>query len=136
VFGANASTQSISGDTVINNNANITNLMAYALGENPYTIQALSLPEPILVLSNGTEYLAIQFQRNAEATDISYVVESSTSPAITGNWTPVSTFLNGGWSPAVNVIESGTPPQMNVEVSDTVPINSYPARFYHLKVIH
>jgi len=43
-FGTNASNPAVSGDTVINNAAGLTNLMAYALGVDPYTATVGALP--------------------------------------------------------------------------------------------
>ena len=135
-FGAGAANQAVSGELVVANGAGVGNLMAYALGANPFAAQAADLPVPSLKLSNGSKYLSLQFHRNTTATDISYVVESGTNPGISGSWSAISTFSNGGWLPSANVTESGSGAQVNVEAFDPIPTTSSPSRFLRLKVIH
>ena len=136
MFGADALNPAVSGDAVVNNSAQISNLMAYALGVIPSVAKAADLPTSAVKQIGGGRYLTLKFHRNTTASDISYVVESSSSPANYANWTPISTFTGGNWSPALNVIESGTAPQLNVEASDPNPTTSSSARFIRLKAIH
>ena len=136
VFGAAASNQAVSGDLVVNNRANVSNLMAFAIGVNPFVAAATDLPVCVLIPASGSKYMSLQFHRNTAATDISYVVEASGSPAASGSWSAVSSFAGGSWSPSGNVAESGSGAQVNVQVSDTLPTTSSHVRFMRLKVIH
>jgi autotransporter-associated beta strand protein len=136
MFGVNASDEAISGDLAVNNTAGTSNLLAYALGLNPFTVQVTKLPALALEESGGSEYLTLQFERNTAATDITYIVEGTGSLGLSSTWTTISTFSNGAWQPAGNVTETGSAPEVNVEVSDTVPILSSPARFIRLEVTH
>lgn len=130
-FGADANNPAISGDSMVNNTAGISNLMAYALGANPYTATADVLPTGGIQRVSNVNYPKLSFTRNPSATDITYTVEGS--PDLSGsNWSTISTFSNGTWSPSSNVMEtSGT-----TTVWDTTPMNSAPRRFMRLKVIH
>ena len=136
IFGAGAANLAISGDTVVNNAANIANLMAYALGLNPFAAQSTDLPIAEINQTSGNKYLSLKFQRNTTATDITYIVESTGALINPGSWTPISTFANGTWLPVTNVTESGSGSKVGVQVSDTTSTISSPARFIRLKVIH
>jgi len=136
VFGSGVTIQAVSGDAVANNSCGVSNLMAYALGVNPFAFEAWDLPVSSLKPSNGNRYLSLQFYRNTAATDISCIVEAGNSPAVSGSWTAISTLTNGVWSPPGNVSESGSGAQVNVVVSDTTSTATVPVRFMRLKVIH
>lgn len=136
MFGANATNSAVSGDLVVNNCAGVSNLMAYALGANPFATLGAELPASALKPPTGTRYLSLEFPRNTAATDISYIVETGSNPGITGGWSAVSTFANGSWLPSANVTESGSGAQVSVVVSDTISAASIQSRFMRLKVIH
>jgi hypothetical protein len=136
VFGGDAGNTRISGDAVVNNAVGMPNLMAYALGMNPYAAVVSAMPFVSTSIVSGTAYLRMSFNRNATATDITYCVEANSDLSNPGGWTPVSTCSANGWTPAGNVSESGSGAAVNVQVLDTVPQNSVPKRFLRLKVIH
>ena len=135
-FGANANNPGISGATVTNNSAGITNLMAYALGLDPFAATIAQMPTAAVVSLSGTNYLALRFPRNTAATDITYVVQGNNNLADHNSWGPVSTWSGGVWSPSGNVLESGTNPVTNIEVRDSVPVSATPRRFLRLEVMH
>ncbi|HEX4085617.1 MAG TPA: hypothetical protein VHY22_11945, partial [Chthoniobacteraceae bacterium] len=130
-FGAGANTLSIAGDLAVNNNAGITNLMAYGLGMNPSAAQTNALPTPAMATLSGAGYLTLNFTRNAAATDLTYIVEGSSDMV---NWTPVCTYSGGAWSPPGNVLESGSAPLINVQAYDSIPETSGSARFLRLQI--
>jgi hypothetical protein len=127
-FGSSSANPSVSGDTVVNNGAGITNLMAYALAANPYTASAGNLPTANQIPVSGTRYLQLAFTRNTAATDISYIVQGSSDLS---QWSTIRTFRYGRWTPGGNVTDdSGA-----VTVQDTTPMSSTPGRFLRLQVI-
>ena len=134
-FGPNAP-ESIAGDSVVNNSAGITNLMAYALNVNPFTAAATNLPVLGTTMVSGSNYLTLSFTRNSLATDLTYTVQASGILTNPNAWTPIDTFSGGAWSPAGNVTETGSAPAINVQVRDSQPILSATSRFLRLEVTH
>jgi len=132
-FGADAGNPAISGDAVVNNNAGIPNLMAYALGINPVSATVNQLPAVQSVVVSGTTYLGLTFARNADAVDIAYTVEGSNDLT---NWSTVSAWSGGSWSPSNFVTETGSGSNLNVLARDSTPATSAPKRFLRLQVIH
>ena len=135
-FGANASDPAVSGDTVINNSSGISNLVAYALGLNPFAATTADLPAASSVVNAGANYLSISFGRNALATDLTYTVQGSNDLSSPGNWTDLASWSSGSWSPASLVQETGVSPNIRVQVRDTVPLSLASRRFLRLKVSH
>jgi len=130
-FGLSASNAAVSGDTVVNNEAGISNLITYGLGMNPNTATVCALPVCVSTSVSGTNYLALSFTPNPAATDITYTVQGS--PDLSGsNWSTISTFSNGAWVPSSNVTGSSGA----ATVIDTVPIGSVPSRFLRLQITH
>jgi uncharacterized repeat protein (TIGR03803 family) len=133
----NSAPANVSGDSAINNPAGIPNLLAYALGLDPYTAGANALPIPGAETISGNTYLTVSFVQNALASDVTYTVEASNVLTSSTSWTPVSVFTAGAWSPAWNVTETGTGTSMNVQVRDLQPIGPLtPSRFLRLRVTH
>ena len=126
---------SIASGTAINNTAGIPNLMAFALGMNPFNATCTGLPLLGATVASGSTYLTLTFQRNTTATDLTYTVEATTNLRSSGSWSPIATFSNGAWSPSWNVTETGSGPLINVQVQDTIPINPA-SRFLRLHVTH
>jgi len=119
----------VSGDTVVNNPAGITNLMAYALGANPNTATVGALPVGGTASVSGSKYLDLNFTQNSAATDITYTVQGS--PDL-NTWSTISSFSGGEWSPSANVAEtSGT-----TTVRDTNSMTSGTKRFLRLEITH
>ena len=132
-FGASAGNPLVSGDLVVNNGAGISNLMAYALGLDPYTATVSSLPTVDCISVSGTDYLTLSFDRNAAATDISYIVQGTSNLADPNGWGSVRTWSGGSWSPSGNVLETGSAPLFHVNVQDTTP--AVPRRFLRLQIV-
>ena len=128
-FGLNAPNTQVSGDTIINNKAGITNLMAYALGANPNTVTLGVLPTIGTTSVSGSNYLKFNFTRNTAATDIIYTVQGSSDLS---NWSTISTYSGGVWTPNANVTDNGGV----VAVQDNMPMSSTPKRFMRLQVTH
>ena len=133
-FGASAGNPAVSGDLVVNNGSGISNLMAYALGLDPFTATETSLPTVGVATVAGTDYLTFSFDRNAAATDISLIVQGSSNLADPNGWSAVETWSGGAWSLPGNVLESGSSPLYHVDVQDTVP--AAPRRFLRLQIVH
>jgi len=128
-FGLSATNAQVSGDTIINNQAGIKNLIAYALGANPYTAALGLLPTSGTASVSGTKYLTLNFKRNTAATDITYTVQGSSDLI---NWSTISSYGGGVWTPSANVTDAAGV----VSVQDTMPMNSSPKRLMRLQVTH
>jgi len=128
-FGLSATNALVSGDTIINNQAGIKNLIAYALGANPYTAALGLLPTSGTASVSGTKYLTLNFKRNTAATDITYTVQGSSDLI---NWSTISSYGGGVWTPSANVTDAAGV----VSVQDTMPMNSSPKRLMRLQVTH
>jgi len=131
-----SSTSSHAGDTVVNNDAGIHNLLCYALGLNPFAAGANSLPASGTARVSGSTYLTYNFTRNTQATDVTYIVEASDNLANPSAWTAINTFSAGVWSPSSNVTETGSSADVSVKVQDTQPIGAVPARALRLEITH
>jgi hypothetical protein len=109
----------ISGDLATPAHDGITNLMKYALGLDPMTSGAGSLP----TVSEQGGYLTLTYRKNKSATDVTYTVQATDS--LGGNsWVPVTTVLSetdGGsfWLVTVrdNETYAGTRRFMRLQVS-------------------
>jgi autotransporter-associated beta strand protein len=132
-FGSEANNPAISGDAVVNNDAGITNLMAFALGLDPATAAIEKLPHLERVTDSGTDYLALSFTRNINAVDLVYVVQASSDLI---HWSDVCTFSGRAWSPSGNVMETGSGSSLGVVARDSIPLSSLSRRFLRLQVLH
>jgi hypothetical protein len=128
-FGLSGSNAQLSGDTIVNNQAGIKNLMAYALGANPYTATVALLPTNGTASSSGSKYLTLNFTRNMAATDITYTVQGSSDLS---TWNTISSYSGGSWTPSANVTDNAGV----VAVQVTMPMNLAPRRFLRLQVTH
>jgi autotransporter-associated beta strand protein len=99
----------------------ISNLLKYALGNNPFTRGSLPVATDVETL-NGNRYLRLTVTRNAAATDVSTVIE------VRGD------FNQGGWSSANTTVEVNT--ATTLVVRDNIAIGTAQKRFIHLKVTH
>jgi hypothetical protein len=128
-FGLSATNAQVSGDMVVNNQAGIKNLMAYALGANPYTATVGLLPTGGVTSVSGSKYLTLNFTRNTAATDITYTVQGSSDLS---TWNTINTYSGASWTPSANVADNAGV----VTVKDTMPTNSNLRRFMRLQVTH
>jgi hypothetical protein len=108
-----------SGDLATPAHDGITNLMKYALGLDPMTSGASSLP----TVSEQGGYLTLTYRKNMSATDVTYTVQATDSLA-DNSWVPATTVLSetdGGsfWLVTVrdNVTYAGTRRFMRLQVS-------------------
>ena len=116
-FGTNANNAAIAGDSADPEHDGIVNLLAYAYAFNPLVANT----NPFTASLAGKNFL-LQFPRNTSASDITFIVQSSTN-LIT--WSNLLTYTAAsGWvtnSPGAAIAESaptGTPP--NQYVTETV----------------
>lgn len=134
-FGSNPPA-SLSDDNVVNNSAGIDNLMAYALGIDPFSASTMDLPQFGQTPVSGNDTMIFEFMRNTLATDLTYIVEVSNNLNPIDGWTPLCTFSLGAWSPSGSVTESGSGPVIQVRVQDSQPMKDSPARFIRLRATH
>ena len=100
------------------------NLFAYAFGYDPHTSPTADLlPRSVIVDDGGSDYLAISFRMQQDATDLSYVAEYSSD--LTG-WMVAATEGN----PAVDNGD-GTD---TVEIRSDVPIDVERRQFLRLNL--
>jgi len=132
-FGMNWNYPPVSGDTVDVDGDGIPNLLEYALGGNPNTMDTAVLPK--VAVSGGR--LRITFRRNTAATDVELSVVASDLP--TGPWTTIAKSTNGAAFTVVavgaTVDEQGSPPAKSVQVEDiyVVPDSTHPRRFMRVE---
>lgn len=110
---------------------NIPNLLEYAFGLNPITVNDRS-SQPITAtqLVNGTNTLTITFIRNKNATDLTYTVEVTNDP--TTGWTSINPLLT---SNQVNLLDN-TPSTglQTITVKDIQAASAASQRFIRLRV--
>lgn len=136
-FGADANNPAVSGDGVINNPAGINNLVAYALGLDPFTASASNLPASAMKKNSGADYLSFTFNRDTTATDLTYTVEVTNNLNDPNSWTPLAVSTNGAATTGAGAVsETGADLVVTVEVLDTQPVDSTTHRFMRLKVTH
>lgn len=109
----------ISGDSAAPVGDDISNLIKYALGLDPWTSTVLPIVTEIETL-NGNRYLRLTVTRKAKPADVTAEAE------VTGD------LSAGNWSAADTVIETDTP--TTLVVRDGIPANSVTKRFIRLKV--
>ena len=116
----------------------VKNMMEYAFGLSPVMADASALPRFQLQSQNVSgqtnTYLTVQFLRQMGATNLTYMVESSTNLS---NWASVCTIA--GTNPPTGpgfVQQIGTGYQRQVVARDTVPVESaVSARFIRFKLV-
>ena len=93
------------------------NLLKYATGGSATVPDGLARLEP--GLANGL--FQVRFNRNAHATDITVVVESSFAVTNGAKWRGIATNFLGSWGGASNVAENGSDTPVVVTVSELGP---------------
>ena len=99
----------------------ICNLLECALGLNPNQASSVGLP----VGDISGEYLTLSFNREKDATDITYRVEATGD--LSSSWAEI-------WNSTSEPYGGGGNASELVTVQDTVPVSTAPRRFMRLKV--
>jgi cyclophilin family peptidyl-prolyl cis-trans isomerase len=109
----------------------MNNLLEYALLTSPKSANgpATSISK---VSSGGHTYLALTFPLRLGATDLTYVVQASSSLAA-GSWTDIWTSTQGSGAAQVQSWATGTD-RATVTIRDTTATTSAPRRFLRLSV--
>jgi hypothetical protein len=121
-FGANANNPALAGDAADPDADGLVNLLEYAFATNPN----IANTNPFTGTLAGNQFL-IHFPRNTSASDITYVLQASSSLM---TWNDLMTFTAAtGWVtnlPGATVAESppnGVPPNQSVNVTVTSSTN-------------
>lgn len=128
-FGNNATNAAVAGDFADPDGDGMVNLLEYALGSDP------------LIAGSGNSLSAavvggraqVSFNRNASATDLTYVLEAAHDLA---TWAPVTTYTSR-WTGAASATEappSALPPDQTVRVTIDLGAPSATAQFVRLRV--
>ena len=136
-FGANANLPGVAGDAADPDNDGIANLLEYAYNTDPDVYNN----NPFTANLAGQQF-QLHFPRNTSATDITYVLQSSTTLT---NWIALETYTAAaGWqanAPGAAVTESGAigvvpNAYVNVTVTSTtnVLMGSAPGQFLRLQI--
>jgi hypothetical protein len=134
-FGVNATNAAISGDFVDAEGDGVVNLMEYAIATDP-TSDSVG---PVLKTTVTSGRAKVSFTRNAAASDLTYVVETSASLK-SPSWSPALTWTSaGGWVPsaAQSVTElppTALPPDQAVQVNADLGPTSAGQLFVRLRV--
>ena len=121
-FGANANSTAVAGDTANPDQDSSVNLLEYAFATDPNVVNANSFTGNLL----GKQF-QLHFPRNTSASDITYILQCSTTLA---TWSNLMTYTApAGWVtnlPGASVSESasnGVPPDQYVNVTITSSTN-------------
>jgi hypothetical protein len=132
-FGANSTNAAVAGDFADPDGDGILNLLEYALGSDP------TAPDPknSLAVAIAGGHLQVSFNRNGSATDVTYIVETSTE--LTTWATALSYSAVSGWTPigevsASEAAPSALPPDQIIRVTADLGVPSSAAQFVRLKV--
>lgn len=109
----------ISGDKADPDGDKVSNLMEFALLQEPKTADAGGLPKG--VLSGG--FMNLSYRQNKAATDLTYTVEVSSDLKVT--WSVV---------PTANIVKVDKGAYYEVTATDPTPISGNAKRFMRLKV--
>ena len=122
-FGTIDANDAVAGDTATPRGDGVANLMKYALGLDPAKSYVGGLP----VRGTNGAYLALTFNRQQNATDITYRVEATSD--LLGAWAEI-------WNSSSVPYGGGGNPSQAVTVTDTVTMSGAPGghRFMRLKV--
>ncbi|HET7625114.1 MAG TPA: Calx-beta domain-containing protein, partial [Verrucomicrobiae bacterium] len=139
-FGTNADNPDIAGNLADPDNDKIPNILEYAFASDPNAFT----PGSAISGAVANNHFQLTFNRNSSATDLTYVLQATTS--FTNAWKSLMTYTSySGWTtnaPGINVSESaavGSPPDQSVRVTLTDPTdlqNAEPIRFFRLQVWH
>jgi autotransporter-associated beta strand protein len=131
-FGTAANDPAQAGETADPESDGIVNLLEYALGGDPLSVDVSRLPSVSVV--NGR--LALTFTRTLANTDVTMTVQATDS--LDGSWTALASSVNGAaFAPlAGSVTESGSGATRTVEVRDAFLVSdpAHPKRFMRLRV--
>ena len=106
----------------------VPNLLRYGAGSS-----APMVPDGLAALQIGAgAFPTLIFNRNSDAVDLSWLVESADRMADDATWRGVATNVGGSWLGAANVEESGTGNPVECTVTDPVALDSN--RFLRLRV--
>jgi hypothetical protein len=132
-FGNNATNPAVAGDFVDPDGDGSLNLLEYALGTDPNSAG----PRNSLSATVVGGHFKVSFNRNASATDLTYVLETS---ADLSTWVTVLTWTTAsGWTPsggatASEAPPSALPPDQTVMVTADMGTPSATAQFVRLRV--
>jgi hypothetical protein len=132
-FGSNATNNSVAGDFADPDGDGLVNLFEYALGTDPATAD----PRSSLSADVLAGHARVFFNRNASATDLTFVLETSSDFA---TWSPALTYAPGtGWTSAGTATATETPPSslppdQTVAVTADMGAPSATSQFVRLKV--
>ena len=131
-FGANATNSAVSGDFADPDGDGSLNLLEYALGSDPM----LAGGNNSLAVAISGGHLHVSFNRNNSATDLTYLVETSTDLA---TWSAALIYTAAsGWSAGGPLVTEGPPsalpPDQIVPVSADFGAPSGTVEFVRLKV--
>lgn len=112
----------------------LSNLVEYALGTSPTT--ANSGPAIALASVPGGKSLSLQIPRDPARTDITVIVEASST--LSPPWTPLATSTNGGAFSGSGYVSGETAGNSlkSVLIRDSATTLTEPHRFLRLRVIH
>ncbi len=122
-------------DTADPDHDGLANLLEYALGLDPTQPDAGPVLTARVVQADGLDWLACDFTRNTNATDLVLSVEGAVAlPAPA--WSEVATFTStNGWSgPGLAIETTGEPNRVQVRVRDAAPLNASASRFLRVRV--
>ena len=132
-FGTNATNAAVAGDFADPDADGILNLLEYALGSDP----AAAGPTSVLGVAIAGGHLQVSFNRNGSATDLTYVVETSTDLAtwVTAlSYTAGTSWTSPGAASASEAPPSSVPPDQIIRVTAELGAPSTAAQFVRLKV--
>ena len=119
-------------DSLDSDHCGIPNLLGYFMGRNPGS----AFSPPVLTFSNQNGALAVTFNRNTDATDVSISVEAATTLSGSNNWSPILQNIHGaGWSGTASLSATSLGAGLEQDtVQDVIPISSGTTRFLRLRV--
>ena len=133
-FGSDKANTALAGPLSDIDRDGIATLLEYALASDPRTASTDALP----TLATTSGRLALQFERNALATDITLTVQAADT--LTGPWTDLAVSSSGNpfalITAGTTILETTTGPLRSVEVRDLYLIGdmAHPLRFMRLRV--
>jgi hypothetical protein len=125
----------IAADNADPDGAGLPNLLEYAFGLDPTIPNANREPAPVILHSNNADWFGCSFPRNTNATDLTFVVQASSSLS-SQNWSNLAVFAAGsGWTGSSSAAESyAGPGVVRVTVLDAAPIPANSNRFLRVQI--
>ncbi len=133
-FGSDKTNAALAGPLTDLDKDGLVTLLEYAFASDPRTANQDAAP----TATTASGRLALQFERNPAATDITIKVQAADT--LTGPWTDLATSTTGNpfaaTTPGTTIIETTTGPLRTVEVRDLYPLNDplHPRRFMRVHV--